>query len=220
MNRPASPTGTRWTVRSDCGPPVDLHINRLDVPDGEIEVLNGWLSPEERARANRFRPADAARRFRVARGHLRRILAAYIRQPPETIRFETTAHGKLELETAQNPDGVRFNLSHCGDLSTVAVCFVRPVGVDIEFVRPIDNLCEIAERYFPPEEANRIRECDEPERTELFFRAWTRMEACLKAAGAGLAGWQALAVNLESILTMKEFEPAQGFVGCVVCLTG
>jgi 4'-phosphopantetheinyl transferase len=64
----------------------------------------------------------------------------------------------------------------------------RPVGVDVERVRPLPDLDEIAARTFSPEERRRLSRLDPAERLAGFFNCWTRKEAYLKALGIGLAG--------------------------------
>jgi 4'-phosphopantetheinyl transferase len=56
------------------------------------------------------------------------------------------------------------------------------IGVDVERVRPLVDYAELAERFFPPSEAEGVTEQAD------FFRRWTRIEAALKATGAGLYG--------------------------------
>jgi len=63
----------------------------------------------------------------------------------------------------------------------------RRVGVDIECIRPLPDLDEIAERVFSPEERLALRRLPPARRPEGFFNCWTRKEAYVKAIGSGLA---------------------------------
>jgi len=99
--------------------------------------------------------------------------------------------------------GPEFNLSHSGDLILLAVHQQRPVGVDVELLRPGLAWRPIAQRVLPPGEWQALealataveqeaaeQEAAEAERqaAEAFLAAWCRLEARLKAQGLGLAG--------------------------------
>lgn len=149
----------------------------LDPPAGRVEELRAWLDPEERARAARFLVPQVGRRFTVARGTLREILGAELGVSPGSVEFAYGEHGKPSVE------GLHFNLSHSGDRALVGVAD-RPVGVDLEELRPGVQFRRLAERFFSALEREALP--DEGLAT-AFFRLWTRKEAYLKACGKGLA---------------------------------
>ncbi|MBN1879359.1 4'-phosphopantetheinyl transferase superfamily protein [bacterium] len=201
------------------GPPaVALHSIRLDVAGDAADTLASLLTQDESARAARLRSETIARRFRVARGSLRQVLAGYLHLPPHAIRFCTTAAGKPELITSLNPHNLRFSLSHSHEIAVIAVCFGYPVGVDVEHIRPIGNLQDIANRYFLPEESLLLQTCDEWNRPATFFRMWTSKESYLKAAGIGLSGLKGAGRNQMDILESRHFAPAPEYIGCYTCM--
>ena len=77
----------------------------------------------------------------------------------------------------------KFNLSHSGDY---VVCAVGDgeVGADIQKWVPYKE--RTAERFFAKEEWKLLQEAEESERTELFYRLWTRKEAYGKYTGQGI----------------------------------
>ena len=166
----------------------EVHVWRipLDRPPEEVASCRSLLSPEEARRSEAFHFEKDRRRYAVARGALRLILAGRLGMAPEALRFEAGPHGKPFLAGGRGPS---FNLSHCEDLALVAVAAAeRAVGVDVERVRPLQGLRSIEERYFSPEEraflaaavANRTgRAC-------AFLALWTRREAAAKALGLDL----------------------------------
>ena len=80
---------------------------------------------------------------------------------------------------------ISFSLSHSGDYALCAVSD-RPVGCDIEEVRPLSPA--IGERFFRPEEWALIREQpSQEERDALFFRFWVLKESYLKCTGLGFS---------------------------------
>jgi 4'-phosphopantetheinyl transferase len=168
-----------------------------------------WLSAAEQERAARFRfPRDAAR-WRVAHVALRDVLGRAIGCAPSAVPLEADAQGKPRIV-----GGPEFNLSHSGDVALVAVGGDEPLGVDVELVRPVPELRGIAESHFASEEREALFQVDERERTEAFYRCWTRKEAFVKATGSGVG--PALARFAVSIgaspvqLLRADAEPAVG----------
>ena len=155
----------------------------LATPAIEVERLYTLLSHDERVRAGRFCFVEHANRYTVARANLRRILSRYIDTAPELLRFEYTANGKPFV--ANGP--IHFNLSHSSDVAVVAVTRDREIGIDVEQIRRDNDLLEIAEHYFAPEERAALRLLSAEERCFGFFRCWTRKEAYLKARGDGMS---------------------------------
>ncbi|WP_225848882.1 4'-phosphopantetheinyl transferase superfamily protein [Streptomyces sp. HPF1205] len=171
-------------------------------PDGPADSVQVWLVPDqrservlaellavldagERLRADACRSADARRRFVVAHGALRHIVAGHLGIPAARIRWRRGPHGKPHL--AGRWSGTQVNLSHSGEVAMVAVTASRRVGVDIQRVLPHVDGAAMARRYFPPEEALLVRAALDPaERADRFARLWARKEALVKAHGCRL----------------------------------
>lgn len=77
----------------------------------------------------------------------------------------------------------KFNLSHSGDY---VVCAVGggEVGADIQKWVPYKE--RTAERFFAPTEWKLLQELPASQRTELFYRLWSRKEAYGKYTGQGI----------------------------------
>lgn len=155
----------------------------------ELEQLKARLSEEERYRASKFHFPQHQRRFIIARGLLRGLLADYLEVNPSGIQFTYTQRGKPEL----SPDvktklPLQFNVSHSEELVVYAVCLGYPVGVDVEYLRSASDLEQIAARFFTKWEYEQLRSLPATEKNLAFFRGWTRKEAYLKACGDGIAG--------------------------------
>lgn len=82
---------------------------------------------------------------------------------------------------------MQFNLSHSGEMALVAVTRLGAVGVDVEQVRPLDDMMGIAGQFFAPGERARLAEMPSPHRQRAFFDCWTRKEAYIKGIGLGLS---------------------------------
>ncbi|MCM1327093.1 MAG: 4'-phosphopantetheinyl transferase superfamily protein [Bacteroidales bacterium] len=78
-----------------------------------------------------------------------------------------------------------FNLSHSGDY-VICVVSKHETGVDIQKQKPV-RVRQISNRFFHEREREWLAGLSEKERTEAFFRLWTRKEAYGKMTGEGIA---------------------------------
>jgi 4'-phosphopantetheinyl transferase len=122
----------------------------------------------------------------AARAALGRVLAGYLGGDPPALEREP--HGKPRL--AEAPGRLAFNLSHSGGLALIAVApDGRPVGIDLERIRPRRDLVRLAARWLPEDDAALVAAAAEGDAREaVFYAAWTRHEARAKCTGAGLSG--------------------------------
>jgi 4'-phosphopantetheinyl transferase len=181
--------GAAWPL-AWAPPPLaadEVHVWRIALapPPAAFARLAARLSPDERRRAARFRFERDRRRFQVAHGALRELLAGYLDDEPERLGFIEGAHGKPVLAQPHGAE-LRFNLSHSGELALCAVSHRREVGVDLEQVRELTDADALARRFFAEAESSALAALPAAERLPAFFRCWTRKEAYLKAVGAGL----------------------------------
>jgi 4'-phosphopantetheinyl transferase len=167
----------------------DVHVWRvaLDIPESEIDSLASHLSDDELARAARFRFDVHRRRFIACRGQLRRVLATYSGTPSQALRFRYGPYGKPSLDSEPSNTALRFNLSHSHELALIAVALNIEVGVDVEFTRDLNDIEQLARRFFTPDEYETVRAQKPPERDVFFFHGWTRKEALMKAEGRGFS---------------------------------
>jgi 4'-phosphopantetheinyl transferase len=171
---------------------------RTAAPTSVIGHFEQVLSPDERDRAARFRFPHLRDSFILARGCLRLLLGRYLNVSPAGIQFRYGAKGKPSI------DGVDFNMSHSGGLAVFAFTRGCELGVDVEKMRPLDDMQNIANRFFCREEAMELMSLPPEQREHAFFLCWTRKEAYIKAVGDGLS------VPLDSFrVTLKPLESAQ-----------
>jgi 4'-phosphopantetheinyl transferase len=152
----------------------------------ERTALERLLSPEEVDRASRFRAAGRRDAFVVARGRLRQLLALATGCPAAGVVLALDRGGKPRLAHPAGT-GVRFNLSHSGELMLCAVTRDRDVGVDVERIDEAAAREAVAARVFAPPERRALRTLPPSRRPAAFFAGWTRKEAVVKATGEGLA---------------------------------
>ena len=176
-------------------------IDLLVAPDNDAV-----LSPEERARASRFR--QRRDRIRWSRAHLavRHILGRYLDLSPQDVRFTPDAmpesppspspiamgegargvRAPTAKPTLRTEPRLRFNLAHAADRAVLAVGWEREVGIDLE---PIDAALDprlLLPIACGPAEMDRIEAMPPPARAAAFLTLWTAKEAYLKAIGLGL----------------------------------
>ena len=168
---------------------VHIWYANLDLSVQETEELNRILSPDEKEKANRFRFEEHRRRFIVARGSLRQLLANYLDISPENIQFEYSDRGKPILSNSYNQNTIQFNVSHSHNLALYAFTHQNRIGIDLEYLlRRSNDTVQIARRFFAPPEYEFISSLEENRQQELFLHIWTIKEAYLKATGEGLSG--------------------------------
>jgi 4'-phosphopantetheinyl transferase len=114
------------------------------------------------------------------------ILSRYLAQCPTEIEFCDGRFGNAEIKADLVREHLSFSISHAGDLALYAVTRLCPVGMDVEWLRPVPHLEEIASRFFSPRETERLMALSTECRMERFFACWTRKEAFLKATGEGI----------------------------------
>ncbi len=164
--------------------PIHVWRAALDLSSGGVDALREYLSDEERARVKRFYFPRDARRWTVARGTLRLLLARYTGVRPQDLRFRLNQWGKPALDWAGAD--LRFNLSHCGGVALYAIARSADVGIDVEEIREGRADGAIVEHFFSPREVRDWTRLASGDRLRAFFRCWTRKEAYIKAVGQGL----------------------------------
>jgi 4'-phosphopantetheinyl transferase len=210
-----------------------VHVWRIHLDARSPRPPTPILSPDELARAGRFKFPGDREHFMAAREALRRILAGYLGAAAETLQFSYGAQGKPALEGSFARDGLDFNLAHSRGLALIAVSRGRRLGIDLEWIRPDVADEGIAERFFAPAEVQKLGALRREDRDLAFFRCWTRKEAYIKARGEGLSiPLNSFSVSLSpeetprlvsvegqpsevSHWTLHELEPGSGFAAAL-----
>lgn len=163
---------------------VEIWCVSLDAPADVVQRLSVTLSPDERERADRYATELLAARFIAGRGTLRALLAARLGCAPASLLFEYGATGKPSA--AGHP--IVFSVSHSGALAVIAISDSAhlALGIDVEELRPVPDLHDIARHFFGPGERDDLAAVEAPLQSKAFLSCWTRKEAYLKAVGDGL----------------------------------
>ncbi|ABG53648.1 MAG: 4'-phosphopantetheinyl transferase superfamily protein [Trichodesmium sp. St16_bin4-tuft] len=163
---------------------VHIWSTNLKLSSDKIEELSTILSPDEKNRANKFYFEKDKNRFIIARGTLRTILSRYLNIEPKKLQFTYSDRGKPYLKNTS----ILFNLSHSQDLALYGITKINLIGIDLEYIRPMNDAVNLAKRFFSLQEYKLISQLPPQKQQETFFKIWTCKEAYLKATGDGLAG--------------------------------
>jgi 4'-phosphopantetheinyl transferase len=180
---------------------VHVWTVRLQAPDAVVERFQSLLAADETDRAARFRFEHLRQSFILARGTLRVLLGRYLKTAPADIALRYGSKGKPTLAA---PSRLQFNASHSGELALFAFTLDCEIGVDVEAIRPMPDLEDVAKRFFCAEETAELLSLPATRRDVSFFLCWTRKEAYIKATGEGLS------TPLDAFrVTLKRDEPAR-----------
>lgn len=232
-SRPLPPLKIEWPAATRFAPPLagEVHICALplEIQPATREAAKSVLAGDELTRAARFHFERDHNHYVAARAGLRCLLAQCLRREPAGIFFRYRPQGKPELAEG----GLHFNLAHSHGLALYALTSEKAVGVDVEWVRPLPDLEDIARRCFAVGEQASLHRLPEASRPLGFFHCWTRKEAFIKALGEGLSHpldsfcvslepaqparllSSALPANAPATWSLVHLEPAAGFVGAL-----
>jgi 4'-phosphopantetheinyl transferase len=172
-----------------------------------IKLCSNALSSAELEHKSYFKFPKDQHSFVVSHGLLRILLSYYLHISPDELKMVKHSKGKpYQL----NDPCLFFNISNSGDCCVFAVSRNGEVGVDLEKIRPLDDLDELIRKNFSPKEQAVINR-QPKERLHRFFKFWTIKEAFLKAIGEGMR----LTPDLLEFSSEKGEHKLQSFAGIV-----
>ncbi len=165
-------------------------MNIIEIPEqwrnraivvGETAIPLGWFSEEELRMAEGFRLAKRREEFLLSRAAAKQ-LAVDLGAGTEAsqIRIDQRRIGSLYI-----------SLSHSAPYAAAAID-ERPVGIDIQVVRPIRE--GAAHLFLSEKEAQAMRECVLPDRVIHF---WCAKEAAWKLRGGEVETLKRVPITLE-----------------------
>jgi 4'-phosphopantetheinyl transferase len=164
----------------------DVHVwpVLLEAPVAVSRAYRDLLSPTEIARADRFVFEHLTRSHELSHGALRLLMARSLNCRPQAVEFNYGPRGKPFLHQDSR---IRFNMAHSGQLALYAFTLDVEIGVDVEEMRDVPDIEQIAAHYFCNAETVELKAIGGGKpATQAFFRCWTRKEAYIKAVGDGL----------------------------------
>ena len=172
--------------------PENFRWSKADIRELTDEEYCKWyalMSDEKKARVDRFCFDEDKKRTVAGEMLARKMISERCPVVPEDIMFSVSEKGKPYAENAD----VQFNISHSENL-VICVVSDKPVGVDIEKIRPVDlktvrHFCNDSEIEYifghSPAADEFVMTTDEGI-LHRFFELWTRKESYCKYLGEGL----------------------------------
>lgn len=164
-----------------------VHIWRGVMPMQLDQFLTKQLSSDEIQRAARFLRTEDKQCSLFSHGMLRIIMSLYTEKEPQQLVFSKNSFGKPSILQSSLTKDIRFNMAHSKDVVLVAVTSRDEVGIDVEFIRDIQDAQTIVFRNFSLNEKNYLNQVSQEEFCDSFFTCWTLKEAFIKAIGQGLS---------------------------------
>lgn len=169
-----------WEVPHQLG--SRIAICRIELPP-KVLIPRSAVGEAERVRASRMTDPAEAQRFLAGRAVLRGLLASVLGCPRDTLDLTTDEFGKPRLTRAP----LTFSMSRSGSWLLLGVSEASEIGVDIERVREVPDREALARTHLSVSEYGTWSRCNSASSDAMFLGFWTRKEACVKAAGVGLA---------------------------------
>lgn len=113
---------------------------------------------------------------------VKKIFSQELGQSPSSVKVEVGPYGKPFLQGKER----EFNLSHAEDY----ILFItdnKPVGVDIEYIRPLNDLENLVQTCFSQKEIEAYKNKSKDQQLEFFYEIWTLKESYIKALGKGMS---------------------------------
>ena len=160
---------------------VAAHVS----PYGQAQAYEALLSPEETEMFKALRYPEHRFDYLMGRALMRSVLALYLNEKPESLRFERNSFGKPQLLGSQSAP--RFNLSLTDGVAILAVHADADLGADVGYHGHGRSMLEVADQYFSALEIAELKTLPATEQKRGFFRYWTLKESLVKAKGEGMS---------------------------------
>lgn len=163
---------------------MKVHIVKLE-NDIDEELFNEFLkyvSDKKAEKILRYRHKKDQLRSLIGDVLIRNILCDELSINNENLEFATNSYGKPYLKNYNK----NFNISHSGDY-VVGVVDSDLVGIDIEEIKPMDDMFDIAKSFFTETENKWLESLHEDKKVLGFYKIWTAKESYLKLLGVGLS---------------------------------
>jgi 4'-phosphopantetheinyl transferase len=155
--------------------------------DGTISLANATkeLSQAEQNKANQLKNAEEMRHF-VLRRAFQRCFTKSVTEFEGPLCDVPLIHVQDSPPLCTHAPNLSLSFSSSGPIAVAVASFESKIGVDIEFMRPVDNAPALAKRFFNEREASYLSKLSPDASSAEFLKFWTIKEACLKAAGQGI----------------------------------
>lgn len=222
-----------------CLSPDNIQLWYVDVVQFSAsfyKCLFNSLSLDEREKAASFKFEADQSVFVIARGVLRHLLAAYLKQSPSDIDFTYNTYGKPFLKQPKQDNPIYFNLSHSNNMVVYAFSLEEFIGIDIEYMKADSVELGVVQQVLSEKEQKVFYSKPLEKQPLTFFRIWVCKESLIKALGQGFS-YSPLKIELDISKDLiflskeeqdkpfaqewflKEFNLTYGYMGAVALKT-
>ncbi len=136
------------------------------------------LSASETRHLAAMKSIDKRREFLLSRALMHHALAQYFNKAHSSWDFIYLANSAPNISNL--PAGYHVSLTHRkGKILFVISPF--PVGVDIELIKPKNNLVELSEMFMTSKEKAKLSKLTECQQLNYYYQVWTAKECYYKA---------------------------------------
>lgn len=157
----------------------------MKLPEPDLVLLNDALDQLPSASQKRILSFRSKKdRWRILLSDLlrRKILSEELSISLNDVEIERDAYNKPFIVGRKR----EFNLSYSEDYILFATD-ERAIGVDIECIRPLNDLDDLVKASFSIEEQHVFKAKKREEQLDYFYDLWTLKESYIKAIGKGIA---------------------------------
>lgn len=155
-------------------------VNIDEIDANQIKILKSKVCHKTLYKISKFKNNQDIIRALVSDFFSRYLLNKIYKIDYFNKDYDFNKYGKPFIFSSQN---ICFNISHS---SNWVICGIdnSPVGVDIEFIQPID--WRIATQFCHKYEIKHLTNLNESDRLQEFYKLWTLKESYSKCIGTGL----------------------------------
>ena len=158
-----------------------VHLWCLNIAESNAEDLIVTLSENEIQKAGSYKFESDRLKYVFCRGVLRLILGMYLRCKPQNIEILYDENGKPYLD--ESDGSISFSLSHSNETVVYAFTVSKNIGVDVEYIRSLRYLDDMAERLFDETSLKEFKQLSNEQKKYVYISYWAMKEACFKATG-------------------------------------
>lgn len=177
-------------------------------PELYHELYTDTLQYEEQTRAASITHRRTREQYIAGRAVLRLLIFSLtgMRAPPDL--FAEGATGPPIDIYVESIGRLIFSISHSSGKTLLGLANNKQLGVDIEAVRPVRNMPQLATYAFTISEAAWLDTFSPAQAETAFFRTWTRKEAVIKYYRGSIANYMdAFSVPLTSSAGIHTLRP-------------
>lgn len=186
---------------------MDIYREKIsEFSQQEYDNAFSLLSSERQNAVLRMKFENDRKRSVLGEFLARKAISKQFEISQNDIIIKRTENGKPYCENLN----IHFSIGHCKDF---VVCVVNdsPVGVDIEFIRPLD--LRVTRFACTEKDLAFLNSCDENQKELNFFRLWTAKEAFIKFHGKVLADLKT--VDYESLIPNCKVLEFDGYIATI-----